>query len=243
MNRTARLYALVEELRARAPRASTVAALAARLEVSTRTVQRDLQALMEAGVPVRTTPGRGGGWSIDPAMALPPIHLTPDEASVLAAALAGADGSPAARTAFQKIAAVLNGPATAAAGEFAARVVALPSRTDAGVRAAVHHALATNTVLHLTYTDASGRDSERAVEPAGLLTADGRWYLIAWCRTRRAGRGFRLDRISAAVTTSELAQSHDLTDLLRGSTAETATRPATLDPLNAAMAPSRPQGD
>ena len=103
VNRTARLYALVEELRAAAPRSLTVAALAARLEVSTRTVQRDLQALMEAGVPVRTTTGRGGGWSIDPAMTLPPIHFTPDEAAVLAAALAGADGSTAARTAFQRL--------------------------------------------------------------------------------------------------------------------------------------------
>ncbi|WP_189254043.1 helix-turn-helix transcriptional regulator [Lentzea flava] len=242
MNRTARLYALVEELRAAAPRALTVAALAARLEVSTRTVQRDLQALMETGVPVRTTPGRGGGWSIDPAMTLPPIHFTPDEAAVLAAALAGADGSTAARTAFQKIAAVLNGPATAAAGDLAARIVALPSRTDAGVRAAVHEALATNTVLRLTYTDAAGQDTERVVDPAGLLTADGRWYLIAWCRTRRAGRGFRLDRITSATLTGEDAQRHDLSDLLRGSLAAGAVRPATLDPLNAAMAPSTSSG-
>ncbi|MEU2923476.1 HTH domain-containing protein [Streptomyces sp. NPDC007251] len=77
MNRTARLYALVEELRAAAPRPLTVAALASRFEISTRTVQRDLQALLETGVPVRTTPGRGGGWSIDPAMTLPPMHFTP----------------------------------------------------------------------------------------------------------------------------------------------------------------------
>ncbi|MFE3284142.1 helix-turn-helix transcriptional regulator, partial [Streptomyces sp. NPDC059233] len=75
MNRTTRLYALVEELRANAPRPVTVAALAARFEVSTRTAQRDLQALMESGVPVRTTPGRGGGWTIDPAMTLPPRPL------------------------------------------------------------------------------------------------------------------------------------------------------------------------
>jgi predicted DNA-binding transcriptional regulator YafY len=243
VNRTARLYALVEELRAAAPRSLTVAVLAARLEVSTRTVQRDLQALMETGVPVRTTPGRGGGWSIDPAMTLPPIHLTPDEASVLAAALAGADGSNAARTAFQKIAAVLNGPAAAAAGELAARIVALPSRTDAQVRAAVHQALSTKTALRLTYTDASGRESDRVVEPAGLLTTDGRWYLIAWCRTRRAGRGFRLDRIAAAATTGEQAHPHDLTELLLGSAAADAVQPTALASLTPSpkkrKAPSR----
>ncbi|MFJ1706909.1 helix-turn-helix transcriptional regulator [Kitasatospora sp. NPDC088346] len=235
MNRTARLYALVEELRAAAPRPRTIAALAARFEVSTRTVQRDLQALMETGVPVRTIPGRGGGWSIDRAMTLPPIRFTPEEASALAVALATADASVpyagAARTAAQKIAASMTGPASAAAQVLATRIVALPSPSDATVRTAVEQALTTNTVLRLSYSDAAGRESDRAVEPAGLLTADGRWYLIAWCRTRQAGRGFRLDRITAAVPTTEQAHTHDLAELLRGSAAAGAVQPSTLDPL------------
>ncbi|MGH4031056.1 helix-turn-helix transcriptional regulator [Actinomycetota bacterium Odt1-20B] len=235
MNRTARLYGLVEELRAAAPRPLTVAALAARFEVSARTVQRDLQALMETGVPVRTTTGRGGGWSIDPEMTLPPIRFTPDEASALAAALAAAGASApyggAAHTAAQKIAATMSGPASAAAQELAARIVALPSRTDASVRDAVEASLTTNTVLRLSYVDAAGQQSAREVEPAGLLTADGRWYLIAWCRARQAGRGFRLDRIAAAATTTERARSHDLTALLRGSAGADAVQPATLAPL------------
>nr|WSW48032.1 YafY family transcriptional regulator [Streptomyces sp. NBC_01001] len=235
MNRTARLYALVEEMRAAAPRPLTVAAFAARFEVSTRTVQRDLQTLMETGVPVRATPGRGGGWSIDPRMTLPPIHFTADEASALAVALAAADASApyagAARTAAQKIAASMTGPAAVAAQELAARIVALTSPSDPTVRAAVEQALTTNTVLRLSYIDATGRESDRAVEPAGLLAADGRWYLIAWCRTRQAGRGFRLDRITAAVPTTEQAQPQDLTELLRGSAGAGAVQPTTLDPL------------
>ncbi|GFE15689.1 transcriptional regulator [Streptomyces glebosus] len=235
MNRTARLYALVEELRAAAPRPLTVAALAARFEVSRRTVQRDLQALMETGVPVRTTPGRGGGWSIDPDMTLPPIHFTTEEASALAVALAAADAAApyaaAARTAAQKIAASMSGPASVAAQEFAARIVTLPSPAHATVRTAVEQALTTHTVLRLSYTDAAGRVSDRVVEPAGLLTAKGRWYLIAWCRTRQAGRGFRLDRITAAAPTTEQAQPHDLTELLRASAAADAVRPTTLAPL------------
>ncbi|MFE6618114.1 helix-turn-helix transcriptional regulator [Streptomyces sp. NPDC057740] len=237
MNRTARLYALVEELRAAAPRPLTVAALAARFEVSSRTVQRDLQALMETGVPVRTTPGRGGGWSIDPEMTLPPIHLTAEEASALAVALAAADSSTpyagAARAAAQKVTAAMTGAASAAARQLAARIVSLPSPTDSAVRAAVEQALTTRTVLRLSYTDAAGRPSERAVEPAGLLTAGGRWYLIAWCRTRQAGRGFRLDRVTAATATTEPAEPRELGDLLRGSAAEQAVRPTTL----AALAP------
>lgn len=237
MNRTARLYALVEELRAAAPRPVTVAALAARFEVSTRTVQRDLQALMDTGVPVRTTPGRGGGWSIDPRTTLPPIHFTPEEASALAAALAATDAlapyAGAARTAAQKIAASMTGPASAAARHLAARIVTLPRPADAAVRAAVEQALTTRTVLRLSYLDAAGRPSDRCVEPAGLLTAAGRWYLIAWCRTRQAGRGFRLDRITAATCTTERARPHDLAELLRGSAAAGAVPPTTLAPLTA----------
>ncbi|MFG2492463.1 helix-turn-helix transcriptional regulator [Streptomyces caniferus] len=235
MNRTARLYALVEELRAVAPQPLTVAALAARFEVSTRTVQRDLQALMETGVPVRTTPGRGGGWSIDPAMTLPPIHFTAEEASALAVALAATDVfapyAGAARTAAQKMVASMTGPASVAAQELATRIVALPAPSDATVRTAVEQALTTNTVLRLSYTDAAGRESNRMVEPAGLLTVDGRWYLIAWCRTRRAGRGFRLDRITAATPTTEQAHPHNLTELLRGSAAADAVQPTTLAPF------------
>lgn len=168
-------------------------------------------------------------------MTLPPIHFTADEASALAVALAAADAcapyAGAARTAAQKIAASMTGTASAAARQLAVRIVAQPSPTDSTVRAAVERALSTNTVLRLTYTDAAGRGSDREVEPAGLLTAEGRWYLIAWCRTRRSGRGFRLDRITEAAPTAEPAQPHDLTELLRGSAASGAVRPTTLAPL------------
>lgn len=224
MNRTARLYALVEELRAAAPRPRTVAALAARFEVSARTVQRDLQALMETGVPVRATSGRGGGWTIDPAMTLPPVRFTAEEAWALTAALTAAGAAApyagAARTAYQKLAASMTGSASEATRDVAARIVALPATTASGVRAAVERALTSNTVLRLAYVDAAGRQSDREVEPAGLLTAGGRWYLIAWCRTRRAGRGFRLDRITAATPTTEPAEPRDLPTLLAGSAAE-----------------------
>ncbi|QKW22866.1 WYL domain-containing protein [Kitasatospora sp. NA04385] len=236
MNRTARLYALVEELRAVAPRPLTVARLAARFEVATRTVQRDLQALMAAGLPVRSTTGRGGGWSIDPRTTLPPVRFTAQEAAALTVALAATDpGAPyaaAARTAAQKLTAVLPAPAADAARDLARRIVALPAPGPAAeIRTAVERALAEGTVLRLRYADAAGRPSERLVEPAGLLTAGGHWYLIAWCRTRRAGRGFRLDRITAADPTAEPARPHDLAALLRGSAAAGARPPAALGPL------------
>jgi proteasome accessory factor B len=168
-------------------------------------------------------------------MTLPPIRFTAAEASALAVALAAADASApyagAARTAAQKIAASMTGPASVAAQELAARIVTLPSPTDSTVRAAVEQALTTNSVLRLSYIDAAGRESDRVVEPAGLLTTDGRWYLVAWCRTRQAGRGFRLDRITAAAPAGERARPHDLARLLLGSAAAGAVRPTALASL------------
>ncbi|MFI1973445.1 WYL domain-containing protein [Streptomyces cinnamoneus] len=70
-----------------------------------------------------------------------------------------------------------------------------------------------------------------------MLTTGGRWYLIAWCRTRQAGRGFRPDRITAATPTTERARSHDLAGLLRGSAAAGAAQPTTLAPLAPRLGP------
>ncbi|WP_043516146.1 MULTISPECIES: YafY family protein [unclassified Actinoplanes] len=246
MNRTGRLYALVEELRAAAPRPVTVAALAARFEVSRRSVQRDLQTLLETGVPVRAVPGRRGGWVIDPAMTLPPIRFTPDEASALVLALAAVGStvpySGSVRSALQKIAASLSGPASDVARNLAARVVALPPRPGPAVRGAVEQAITGHAVLRLCYVDSAGRDSEREIEPAGLLTSQGRWYLIGWCRTRRAARGFRLDRILAAAPTGEPAPPRDLAMLL-DSAAASATLPDALTPLACATAPAPPASE
>jgi HTH domain len=80
MNRIDRLYALVEELRAAGPRGRTAGQLAARFEVSVRTVERDLSALGHAGVPLATKQGRTGGYTLDRSMSLPPLNFTPREA-------------------------------------------------------------------------------------------------------------------------------------------------------------------
>src|SRR5918994_1811419 len=96
MNRTDRLYALVEELRAVAPQPRTARQLADRFEVSVRTIERDIGALLEAGVPLYATPGPGGGHAIDPLHTLPPVNFTSDEAAALAIALARPGRSPRA---------------------------------------------------------------------------------------------------------------------------------------------------
>src|SRR3954454_25025194 len=110
MNRTDRLYALVEELRARAPRTKRAAELAARFEVSVRTIERDLLALQEAGVPIWAQPGPGGGYGLNVDTTLPPLNLTPAEAADIATALAATRAIPfaeAGHSALRKLAGVM----------------------------------------------------------------------------------------------------------------------------------------
>ncbi|MGH9136225.1 MAG: helix-turn-helix transcriptional regulator, partial [Acidimicrobiales bacterium] len=106
MNRTDRLYALVEELRVAAPRPRTARWLADRFEVSVRTVERDLLALQESGVPIWGSTGPGGGYTVDPAHTLPPVNFTAAEATAIAVALARPAATPfvgAGRRALHKL--------------------------------------------------------------------------------------------------------------------------------------------
>lgn len=113
MNRTDRLYALVEELRAVAPRPRSARQLAGRYEVSTRTIERDILALQEAGVPIYAVAGRCGGYVIDKALTLPPLNFTAAEMVAMAVSLARVEPAPfasALRSALRKVLAVA--PAT-----------------------------------------------------------------------------------------------------------------------------------
>ena len=104
MNRTDRLYALVEEMRAVAPRPRSARWLAGRFEVSVRTVERDISALQQSGVPIYAEPGRTGGYCLDKARTLPPVNLTPGEAVAMALALRRLEGTPFRTTAGRRCA-------------------------------------------------------------------------------------------------------------------------------------------
>ena len=87
------MCSLVQELSAVAPRPRTVPALARRLQVSERTVQRDLQALLATGVPVRNAAGRGGGWFVDAGFGVPAVRLSGLQALAVVAALTSTNTS------------------------------------------------------------------------------------------------------------------------------------------------------
>lgn len=219
MNRTDRLYALVEELRARAPRMLRVTELAERFEVSTRTVERDLQALQAAGVPLRAQPGPGGGYGLAIETTLPPLNLTALEAAALATALAAAPAMPfaeAGRSALKKLAAVMAASPRDAATRLLdqVRVPQTEGRPSKSVSEVVQQGLVDKLAVRLRYLDAHGQETERVVEPSGLFGTHNGWYLAAWCRLRQAPRAFRLSRITEASLTREAIVPRPLDTLL-----------------------------
>lgn len=216
MNRTDRLYALVEELRAVAPRPRSATWLAARFEVSVRTVERDLDALREAGVPIWAENGRKGGYTLDRERTLPPLAVTADEALAISVALRAAEDSPfaaAARSAAQKVLAALPEAVRNRERLLAGRILTAPAdRAEAA--GVVGGAVTSGRLIHLTYDGPGGR-TERDVEPVGLIRGPSHWYLLGWCRLRDGVRGFRLDRIAAAELRDEIPRPRDTALLKR----------------------------
>jgi predicted DNA-binding transcriptional regulator YafY len=218
VNRTDRLYALVEELRAVAPRPRSARWLAGRFEVSTRTVERDISALQQSGVPIWAEPGRTGGYCLDKARTLPPVNLTPGEAVALAVALRQLDGTPFladAATALRKLVTAMQAGDAAAAQELAERIHLLGKPDAAPPPTAmprlVADALQPRRVLRIGYADRAGAVTVREIEPLGYVGSPAaHWYLVAWCRLRDGLRAFRTDRITCVTVTAEAAPPRPL---------------------------------
>ena len=221
MRRADRLFRLVQLIRGR--RLSTARFLAARLEVSERTVYRDVADLMAQGVPIE---GEAGvGYRMHSGFDLPPLMFTREEAQALVAAVRVArsrlDDALAGHveTALSKILAVLPAPARAAAESMA--VLAPPAALDAATRTrlrVLREATEQHAKVRLRYLDLKGAASERVVRPVGCVYWGEVWTLAAWCETRLGFRNFRIDRIAAAEVLSERFRDEPgktLADLLR----------------------------
>jgi predicted DNA-binding transcriptional regulator YafY len=219
VNRTDRLYAIVEELRAAAPGRRSARALAGRFEVSVRTVERDVSALQQAGVPIYADTGRGGGYALDKSRTLPPMNFTPAEAVAVGIALSRSGEAPfarSARTALLKIVAAMSAADGAEARRLAERIQFLaPAEQDdrASVPAVVEEAVAVRQLLRLAYVDRNGAETERDVEPVAFVSGARDWYLIGWCRLREGPRLFRVDRIRRASLLEETAPVRDFSDM------------------------------
>ena len=213
MTRTDRLYALVEELRAVAPRPRSARWLAERFDVSARTIERDLSALQQSGLPIWAEPGRTGGYCLDPAHTLPPLGFTVDEALSVMVALGTLATSPfrdSATSALRKIVAVTDDRSLSETADLATRIHLLGEDRPSETPRALVDALRTGGVLQIAYVDRGGVATAREVEPMGFVGKGGDWYLVAWCRLRDGIRAFRGDRITDVDTTGERAPRRPL---------------------------------
>jgi predicted DNA-binding transcriptional regulator YafY len=200
MRRADRLFQIVQYLRG--GRLVTARSLAERLEVSERTIYRDIADLQGSGVPIE---GEAGvGYVMSAGFDLPPLMFTHDEVTALVAgarllqAFGGSEMGRAAEEALVKIRAVLpeaeQGPARHVA------LAAIGIGFDAALRErldALQSAIDASLRLHLSYRDEAGRVTERIVRPVGQLFWGKVWTLIAWCELREDFRMFRADRIAA----------------------------------------------
>ncbi|WP_028934417.1 helix-turn-helix transcriptional regulator [Pseudonocardia spinosispora] len=220
--RADRLLSLVLLLRARGR--LTAATLASELEVSTRTVLRDIDALSAAGIPVYAERGRDGGFALLPGFSTDLTGLTPDEAVALLTAQSSATPEalglgPAFASAIRKVVAALPASTRPGATEAAGRVLVDPKSGGWTRRtvspptepepplAIVQRAVFAGTRLRIRYPTRP-RDPEpeltwRVVDPLGLVSAAGRWYLLAL--HDGADRTYRVSRIVEAVEEDEPA--------------------------------------
>lgn len=186
--------------------------LAERLDVSVRTIYRDVEALSASGVPVYAERGRHGGIALLPGFRTDVTGLTADEARALF--VLAADGAHAALgldaaigSALRKVMAALPAPHRSAAELTSRRIRVDPVRWRSGPRAAVdiaelHDAVLTDRRLRLHYRHSGTRTArDYTVDPYGLVVKAGVWYLVA----DRDGepRLFRADRVRRAVLTDE----------------------------------------
>ena len=171
-----------------------------------RTIERDLAALQQSGLPIWAEPGRTGGYVIDASATLGPAGFTLDEALAVLIGLGALRRSPfrqSAQTAARKVLAVMPDEDAARASAFASRVHFLESDEHATAPVEFAESLRADRVVQLRYRDADGAESRRDVEPLGSIEKDGQWYLIAWCRLRRGVRAFRADRMLSVRVTDE----------------------------------------
>jgi predicted DNA-binding transcriptional regulator YafY len=203
---SARLLALLSLLQAR--RDWPGALLADRLDVSERTVRRDVDRLRELGYPILATTGPHGGYRLDAGTELPPLLFDDEQAVALAVALqiattSGAGIEEAAVRALNTVRQVM--PARLRHRVDTLRVTAVERsanrpkpQVDSGVLMALSAAVHANEVLRFDYAPGP---APRRVEPHHLVTWDRRWYLVAWDLDRADWRTFRADRITPRTPT------------------------------------------
>lgn len=185
--------------------------LARRLEVTTRTIRRDITRLRDLGYPVEAVAGPGGGYRLGTGGKLPPLLLDDEEALAVAlglrmsatAAVGGIEDS--SLSALAKLEHVLPARLRSRLEDIADATTSMmgPSHSsvDPGSLALIASTIRKGERLRTGYVDGRGVETERHVEPVRLVHTGRRWYLVAYDLDREDWRTFRLDRVSGAHAT------------------------------------------
>ncbi|WP_307462286.1 YafY family protein [Chryseobacterium sp. SORGH_AS_0447] len=214
--RLSRLTAIITQLQT--TRLVTATNLAEKFSVSVRTIYRDIRALEQAGVPILTEGGKG--YYMMDGYRLPPLMFTEKQANALILAeqlvLKNKDQSFVNDycDAIDKIKAILKESAKSKANLLGDR-----TRFDQNINrerssnfiSELQYALTNFLLISIDYVNKDNLSSKRTVEPFSLISTTENWLLIAWCRSRKEFRYFRLDRISKMEVLAEKFEPHKMT--------------------------------
>jgi len=207
MAKASRLFEIIQILRsARYP--VTAAQMAQTLEVTPRSIYRDIEALQAMHVPIEGE--RGIGYILRPGFELPPLMFSIDEmeAIVLALALLERTGDKALKTAAKlanrKIAAAVPPPLQKALGRNAlyawGNVIPEPASID---MSQLRGAIRDERKLTIDYRDEAGRETTRTIRPVALIYYSQTINIVAFCELRQALRHFKADRVLKTVLTPD----------------------------------------
>ncbi|GAA1603803.1 YafY family protein [Actinoplanes couchii] len=194
--------------------------LAGRLDVSPRTLRRDVDRLRELGYPVDASRGVAGGYQLQAGAAMPPLLLDDEEAVAIAVGLRSAAAGAVAgfeETSVRALAKVIQ----LLPPRLRRRIDALQAVTAPGVLGggpaldaltltSLAMACRAEERLRFDYTPRDGETARRHVEPHRLVSLGRRWYLVAWDLERGDWRSFRLDRLTAPAPTGARFRPRDL---------------------------------
>lgn len=232
MRKASRLFEIIQILRL-AGRPMTAATMAETLEVTVRSIYRDIAALQAMRVPIEG--GRGIGYIMRPGFDLPPLMFSIEEmeAIVLALALLDRTGDDelkqAARRVNQKIAGAVPAPLRQAMEGKALYAWGSAAQSPAGFDLGlVRRAIRDEQKLSLDYRDELGRGTERTVRPIALIYYSQTANIVAWCELRQAIRNFRSDRVEHCAAAEDYfkGEGDRLRDLWTSGWAQQAALPS-----------------
>jgi predicted DNA-binding transcriptional regulator YafY len=214
--RLSRLTAILTQLQTK--RLLTASELANKFSVSVRTIYRDIKALEDSGVPIITEEGKG--YTLMEGYRIPPVMFTEKQANALI--LAGqlvqknkdASFVKDYSEAIDKVKAVLGHKVKDKANLLAERTrfnQNINSEKNSDNLSDLQFSLTNFWLTKIDYTNEANETSTRSIEPFALLSTTENWLLIAFCRSRKSFRFFRLDRIKKLEILSERFPAHQMT--------------------------------